>query len=129
MVRKGILCPMTLRGIRGAITVEKNLEAEVADATCELLQQLEERNPSLKIEDVCSVIFTVTKDIDAAFPAKTLREMGWDQVPLMDLQQMEVKKALPMCIRVLIHWNTDLAQDQVRHAYLREAAKLRPDLD
>ncbi len=120
---------MSIRGIRGAITIEKNLDEVVAEATAELLQQIEIRNPSLATQDVASVIFTCTSDIDAAFPAKTLRERGWEKVPLMDVQQMQVKGSLPLCIRVLIHWNTDLLQEEIRHVYLRGAASLRPDLE
>jgi chorismate mutase len=74
------------------------------------------------------VIFTATSDLDAAYPARAAREMGWVHVPLLCMQEMAVVGSLPRCIRVLVLWNTDRPAGQVRHVYLRRARALRPDL-
>ena len=119
---------MTTRGIRGAITIERDDPLEVISATKELLIAILESNPKLKTEFIASAVFTVTEDIQSVFPAKAAREIGWDQVPLMCMQEIPVPNSLPLCIRVLIHWNTDLTQSEINHVYCKEAEKLRPDL-
>ena len=75
-------------------------------ATRELLEKICESNPDLKTEDIASAIFTVTEDITSAFPALAARQMGWDQVPMICTREIPVPESLPLCIRVLIHWNT-----------------------
>jgi chorismate mutase len=82
----------------------------------------------LQTEDIASAWFTVSDDIVSAYPALAARQIGWDQVPMMCAREIPVPEGLPLCIRVLIHWNTDREQRAVKHVYLREAAKLRPDL-
>jgi chorismate mutase len=79
-------------------------------------------------QDVVSALFTVTPDLTAAFPAQAARDMGWWHVPLLDAQEIPVPGSLPCCVRVLIHWNTEKTQEEIRHVYLRGAASLRPDL-
>jgi chorismate mutase len=96
-------------------------------ATHELLQALVAAN-GLRPEEIASVIFTATPDLDAAHPARAAREMGWVDTPLLCLQEMAVAGGLPRCIRVLVHWNTDLPAGRIHHVYLREARVLRPDL-
>ncbi len=118
---------MTVRGIRGAITVEANTRAAILAATRELLEAILKANPALATEDIASVLFTVTDDLDAAYPALAARQLGWDHVPLMCGREIPVPDGLPRCVRVLVHWNTDLPQSAVHHVYLREAARLRPD--
>jgi chorismate mutase len=78
--------------------------------------------------DVASVFFTVTPDLDAVCPAVAARQMGWTHTALLCLQEMAVPGSLSHCIRVLIHWNTERSIDAIRHVYLREARRLRPDL-
>ena len=78
--------------------------------------------------DIASILFTVTGDINSTFPAKAARELMWKNVPLMCAKEIEVPNAIPYCIRVLLHWNTDLTQTQITHVYLGDAKKLRPDL-
>ena len=118
-----------VRGVRGATTVERNDATEVRERTAELVRTLVERN-GIVPEDVASAIFTVTPDIDAEFPAHGARTIpGWDRVPLVCAREIPVERALPLCVRVLIHWNTDRAQREIRHAYLGRAAALRPDLE
>jgi len=114
------------RGLRGATTVPKNEADAILQATTELLGALVDAN-DLQEADVASVVFTSTPDLDAAYPAVAARRLGWTETALLCVQEMAVRGSLPRCIRVLIHWNTDHAQDQLRHVYLREAKRLRPD--
>jgi chorismate mutase len=115
------------RGIRGATSVEDNDAEAIATATHELLACIVAAN-DLAVEDVASVIFTATPDLDAAYPALAAREMGWSDVPLLCMQEMAVVGSLPRCIRVLLLWNTNRSADQVQHVYLHQARVLRPDL-
>jgi chorismate mutase len=117
-----------LQGIRGATVVEVDQPEAILRATRELLEQILQANPSLRPVDIASAIFTVSPDLHSAYPAKAAREMGWQRVPMLCAQEIPVPDGLPGCIRVLIHWNTDLSYDAVRHVYLHEAAGLRPDL-
>ncbi len=118
---------MLVRGIRGATTVEEDQAEQILSATSELLQMIKEEN-GIDIEDIASILFTTTSDIRSGFPALAARNMGWDQVPLMCFQEIEVFGALPRCIRVLMHINTDKRQDQISHIYLKEARQLRKDI-
>jgi len=119
---------MACRGIRGATTVEANTAEAILAATGELLARMVEAN-GLAAEELASAVFTVTPDLDAAFPAQAARQLGWSQVPLLDACEIPVPGSLPRCVRVLLHWNTGKSQADVRHVYLRGAAGLRPDLD
>lgn len=116
-----------VRGVRGATTVTANTPEALYDATRELLTRLVEAN-GIAIDDIGSVLFSATADLNAAFPAAAARQLGWNDVPLLCFHEMDVPEALPLCLRVLIHWNTDRAPAEVRHLYLRGARALRPDL-
>jgi len=118
---------MPVRGIRGATTATENGAAAICAATDELLRAILERN-NIDIAEIASAFFTTTPDLTAEFPAYAARGLGWLTVPLLCGHEMNVPDALPRCIRVLIHLNTDLPQDAMRHAYLREAVTLRRDL-
>ena len=118
---------MTVRGIRGATSVDVNDAEPIIAATRELLERIVAAN-GLATEDVASVILTATSDLDAAYPARAAREMGWVHVPLLCMQEMAVVGSVPRCIRVLVLWNTDRPAGQIRHVYLRRARALRPDL-
>ncbi|AGA57977.1 monofunctional chorismate mutase, clade 1 [Thermobacillus composti KWC4] len=119
---------MSVRGIRGATTVEANEEQFILEATAELFQQLVDAN-GIVPEDIASIIITVTQDLDAAFPARAIRELpGWDLVPLMCALEVSVKGSLEKCIRLMVHVNTDKRQDEIRHIFLGRARTLRPDL-
>ena len=120
---------MQLRGIRGAITVPNDTPNEILSATKELLGEILEANPFMESVNIASAIFTVTHDLKSVFPAQAARELGWKEVPLMCMQEIPVPGSLPNCIRVLLHVNTDLEQKEINHIYLREAKKLRPDLE
>ncbi|MBI3522150.1 MAG: chorismate mutase [Chloroflexi bacterium] len=113
------------RGVRGATTVEKNDREAILIATTEMLSLLVELN-DLRVEDIASAWFTVTDDLNAEFPAFAARELGWTEVPLMCGREIPVPGAVPMCVRVLITWNTDKPQSKVRHAFLHGARVLRP---
>lgn len=118
---------MPCRGVRGATTVETNSAAEILGATRQLLARMVEAN-DIQIADVASAFFTATPDLTAVFPAQAARDLGWRQVPLLDAQEIMVPGSLPRCVRVLVHWNTAKSQEEVRHIYLEEAVRLRPDL-
>lgn len=118
---------MPVRGVRGATTVDHNQKEEILERTRELLIHMIEAN-GIHTEDIASAWLTTTPDVYAEFPAVAARQLGWTQVPLMQSHEMSVPGMLPRCIRVLLHWNTDKAQSEIRHIYLREAARLRPDL-
>lgn len=116
-----------VRAIRGATTVTKNSQEAIAEAVTELLDAVEIHN-QIDPEDIVSVIFTTTKDLDAIFPAAIARERShWENVPLLDVQQMHVEGSLERCIRILIHLNTPKPQSEMYHPYLRKAKNLRPD--
>jgi chorismate mutase len=118
---------MMVRGVRGATTVAVNDAEAMLEATRDLLLAVVEAN-GIDPEDVGAVYFTVTPDLDAAFPAAAARQIGWSQVPLLDACEVPVPGSLSRCIRVLVLWNTEVGQDRVVHIYLRGAAALRPDL-
>ena len=115
-----------VRGIRGAITVEKNEASLILDATSLLLKEIIRLN-NLDIDSVASIFFTCTPDLTAAFPAKAARQLGYFTTPLVCMQEIDVEGALPLCIRILIHYNTAKHAHEMKHVYLREAQSLRPD--
>ena len=118
-----------VRGIRGAITVEEDTPEAIHQATRELLLKMLEANGIQSYEELAAVIFTVTEDLTSAFPAEASRQIGMHRVPLLSAREVPVPGSLPRVIRVLALWNTDTPQDRVRHVYLREAVRLRPDLE
>lgn len=116
------------RGIRGATTVTRNDEQEILQETVILLEEIVSRN-DVKPEDICSVWITMTHDLDATFPARAIRGLeGWDLVPLMCSVEIPVHGSLPKCIRLMVQVNTEKSQKEIRHVYLNEAQRLRPDL-
>lgn len=119
---------MTTRGIRGAINVEENTPDAILQATKVLLKAILRLNPELDPAAVASAIFTLTPDLNAAFPALAARQIGWVDVPLLCYQEIAVTDGMPKILRVLVHWNTELEQKDIRHAYMGEAVALRPEL-
>jgi len=116
-----------VRAIRGATTASENSAEAIQEAVTELLDNLEAYNP-LDPEEIVSVTFSVTRDLDALFPAAIARQRAdWNNVPLLDVQQMHVEGDLKYCIRCLIHFNTLNPDVEIHHAYLRQAEILRPD--
>ncbi|RAV18519.1 chorismate mutase [Paenibacillus contaminans] len=119
---------MWVRGIRGATTVERNDEQEILQATAEMLHEIVVENEVVP-EDICSVFVTTTTDLDAAFPARAIRQLaGWELVPIMCSVEIPVQPSLPKCIRLMVHINTQKKQNEIRHVYLNEAKRLRPDI-
>ena len=118
---------MACRGVRGATTVEANTRDEILAATRQLLALIIRRN-GIQAEDVASATFSTTTDLDAEFPALAARQLGWLDVPLLCGHEIGVPGSLPLCVRVMIHWNTVRVQSEIHHVYIKEATRLRPDL-
>lgn len=120
---------MYQRGIRGAITVTDNTEESVKSAVIELINEIKNRN-NFKTEDISHVVFTMTKDLDCVYPAKLAREnfSDWKYVPMVCFQELNIQNSLSGCLRILITINTELAQDKIKHVYLKGAENLRKDL-
>jgi chorismate mutase len=119
---------MPTRAIRGATVATANSDSAILSAAHELLEAIVTAN-RLDSENIISVIFSLTPDLDAAYPTRAAREMGWTHVALLDVQQPGVASDLARCLRVLIHCESDLKTAEIRHVYLGEAKKLRPDLN
>jgi chorismate mutase len=117
---------MPCRGVRGATTVPENSRDEILKATRELLALMIRRN-GINAEDVASAIFTTTTDLDAEFPALAARQLGWLNVALLCTHELDVPGSLRRCIRILLHWNTEKASEEIVHVYIRDAVALRPD--
>lgn len=117
---------MAIRGIRGATTVEEDSPEAILRATRELLEEIVNTN-RFDVDDIASVVFTVTKDLSSEFPARAAREMGWNHTALLGATEMAVVGGLRRCIRVLMHVNTEQPQVDMKHVYLHQARLLRPD--
>ncbi len=123
---------MPVRGIRGATTAEDNTENAITAATDELLRELIALN-DLDAAEICFVYFTTTPDLTAEYPAVAARKLGWLDVPLLCGHDMNVRqpnpRGVPMCVRVLILFNTPRPQSAMRFSYLRGARAIKADLD
>lgn len=115
------------RGVRGATTVEANTREAILKATRQLLALIIRRN-GIDSTDVASAVFTVTRDLDAEFPALAARQFGWLDVPLLCGYEVEVRGSLSSCVRILLLWNTSKSQKEIHHVYIHDAVALRPDL-
>lgn len=115
-----------LQGIRGATTVEANDAQQILEATDELLRRLHEAN-GLEPDDIVSALFTMTSDLNAAFPARAAEVYGWNIVAILHSTEIPVPGSLPRCIRLLVHAYTSRTRQEIRHVYLRGATVLRPD--
>jgi chorismate mutase len=118
--------PTVCRGLRGATTASDNTAEAILEATRDLLTRLIEAN-GIQQEDIGSVIFTTTMDLNAEYPALAARQLGWHDVALMCGHEMAVPGSLKQCVRILIHWNTTRSNSEIQHVYLRGAVNLRPD--
>ncbi|TCT15003.1 chorismate mutase [Natranaerovirga pectinivora] len=114
-------------GIRGAITVDNNTKKDINECTKELIKMIIAEN-NIQQDDMVSILFSATKDLDSQYPAVAAREMGITETPLFCVQEMDVIGSLEKCIRVLVHCNTNLPKKNIKHIYLKEAIKLRPDI-
>jgi len=118
----------SVRAFRGATQLSGDTKAEMREAVVELLQELLKAN-SISNEDLISILFTATPDLQSDFPAAGVRELGLVDLPLICAQELDVKGSLPRTIRLLVHANSTLLRSEVTHKYLRGAVVLRPDLD
>ncbi len=118
---------MWLRGVRGATVAKQNTREAIIEATHEMLLKIVETN-GIEHEDIASAFFSTTRDLTAEFPAIAARQIGWSDAALMCMHEMDVPNSLPMCVRVLVHWNTTKRANEIRHIYMNGAEKLRPDL-
>ena len=116
-----------VRGVRGAVQVKKNNKKEIFVGTQKLLQKIVKEN-NISLEDIASIFLTATVDLDADFPAYAVREMGWNSVPLLCAQELDVPNSVKRVIRVLVHVNCDKSQNEIKHQYLGATKKLRKDL-
>jgi chorismate mutase len=123
---------MPVRGIRGATTATANTAEAIVEATDELLKGLIRAN-DLDSSEICFAFFTTTHDLTAEFPAFAARRLGWVDVPLLCSHDMDVRlpnpRGVPMCIRILLLYNTDSPQSAMRAVYLRGAQAIKADLD
>ncbi len=115
---------MHTRGIRGAVTVKSNSKKEIISKTGLLLKRIVAAN-KIKIEDIASAIFSVTRDLSSEFPATAARKLGWVYTPLLCTYEINVPGSLKKCVRVLLHVNTNKSQKEMNNVYLGDAKKLR----
>lgn len=119
---------MNIVSIRGAITLNENSKAEILNSTEKLLIEIEEKN-KIDREKVVAILFSATRDLNAAYPARAARNLGYNKASLMCFNEMDVIGSLQKCIRVMVLYNSNLKQEDVRHVYQGEAKALRPDLN
>lgn len=115
---------LVCRGVRGASVAAADTREEIYSATVELVRAMLEAN-DINQDDLASAFFTVTPDIHAAFPAEAARLMGWEYVPMLGSMEMDKPGAPQRCIRVMLHWNTDKGQREIKHIYLKGTESLR----
>ena len=118
---------MAVRAIRGAIQINQDERSELLKATAELVTKVLHEN-NLATADLISIWFSATPDVTSEFPALAARELGLGDVPLMCSVEMDVQGAMPRVIRLMMHVETKLSRSEIKHIYLRGAAKLRTDL-
>ena len=118
---------LTVRGLRGATTVDADTAAQVTERSQELMREIMARNELVE-DDIVSVLFTATPDVTSIFPATAIREIGFGAVPLLCAAEIAVPDAMPLCIRVLLHVHTTRSRDEMHHVYLHGAQVLRDDL-
>lgn len=117
---------MACRGVRGATTADDNTSEEILKATRQLLALMIRQN-GIEPGDVASATFSTTPDLKSEFPALAARQLGWFDVALMCIHEIDVPGSLRRCVRIMLHWNTDKTADEIVHVYIKQAAKLRPD--
>jgi chorismate mutase len=116
-----------VRGIRGATRANENSKEAIFAATTELLQAILARN-EIDSEEIASIFLTTTPDLTADFPAYAVRGNGFRDVPVLCASEIAVPGAMTRVVRLLIHVNTNRRQNEIKHVYLGDTAKLRPDL-
>ena len=117
---------MAVRGVRGATVAEMNTRESILTETRVLLSEMLSSNV-IDPADIASIFFSLTHDLNAEFPAIAARELGLLDAPLLCMNELDIPGSLEKCIRILIHWNTEIPASDIHHLYLKEAVKLRPD--
>ena len=117
----------TVRALRGATTIDIDSAEHMEERTIALLAEMFDRN-DIDHGDLISIVFTATSDINSAFPAAAARKFGLGDVPLLCAQELDIVDGTPLCLRVLIHLNTERGRDELHHIYLEGARGLRDDL-
>ncbi len=115
---------MPVRGVRGATTVTEDDSEQILLETRRLLALMVRKN-GIDVEDIADIMFTTTSDLRASFPAEAARQLGWDHVPLICAQEIDVPGSRGKCIRVLLHWNTDAPPERIHHIYANDTQDLR----
>jgi len=113
-----------VRAIRGATTLETDTAEEMDSRVQELVGAILERN-SVDAEAIISILFTATPDVRSAFPATSARRMGLDGVPVMGAQELDVEGGMDLCVRVMMHVESELPRERIEHVYLHRAASLQ----
>ena len=119
--------PAAIRALRGATTIDEDTPEDIDERVLALFEALFDRN-DLQHDDLISVILTATPDIHSQFPATSARKFGLGDVPLLCAQELDIEGGMPLCIRVLMHLNTELDRAELHHVYLESARSLRDDL-
>ncbi len=117
---------MPVRGIRGATVVAADEPEQILQATKQLLEDIATAN-EVDVDDIASIMFTMTPDLQSAYPAQAARLLGWTEAPLLGAVETDIDGGLPRCIRVLMHVNTRKPASEITHVYLGKAATLRAD--
>lgn len=118
---------VSLFALRGAITLDEDTKSEIDAKTQRLVKEMLARN-DIAHDDIVSIIFTATDDVTAEFPAAAARALGLGDVPLLCARELSIQHGMPLCIRVLMHIQTDHRRGAVHHVYLDGARSLRDDL-
>ena len=118
---------MPLRALRGATTIDVDEVEHLTTRMVELLEELFDRN-GIDHDDLVSILFTATDDIRCTFPATAARTFGLGDIPLICARELDVEGGTPMCVRVMLHLETDRRRDELHHVYQHGAASLRDDL-
>ena len=118
---------MPVRGIRGAVNIASNTKEEILTKSKDLLEAILSAN-RVKPADIAAAIFTLSPDLNADFPAYAARQLGWTDVPLMCARELDVPGAMEKVIRVLLLVNSRIPASKIKHQYLGDTPRLRPDL-
>ena len=118
---------MPVRALRGATTIDEDTPDHINERVQQLLKKMIERNDVDK-DGIISIVFTATDDIHSMFPAQAAREIGFGDVPLLCARELDIKSGTPLCVRILMHLETDIARADLHHVYLEGARGLRDDL-
>ena len=118
---------MAVRAVRGATQLEDDVREHMLERVAEMVLDVMSAN-GLTVDDFISVIFTATSDLVSEFPAYAARRLGFGEVPLICARELDIDGGTPMCIRVMIHLQTDRPRQDLHHVYLEGARNLRDDL-